>query len=404
MANVLGELFGNIANAIREKTGDTATMKPSDFPAKISAIEGSSPDVRYVTFMSHDGSVEYGKKAVAVGDDCADPIARGVFDTPTKESDEQFNYTFVGWSTEVNGGLDGNALKAVAENRTVYANYISTVRYYTITYYDDDGITVLHTESLPYGSVPNYYPTKDSCSFDGWTPVLSAVTGDTSYTAMWIENVTFAGGSWADIARICDAGEASEYFSLGDTRTISYEYNGTTYDATVEIVAFDFDDKADGSGKAGITVCTTSVTPWTAKKHSSYNYPGSQWPNCDAYSMFNSTIFNTFSTDLKNVIKPVVKLTNGYDGSVSTTFTTTDMVWLPSIREIGSGNVSNYNLVAENGSSFSRYTINKGSSYYLRSGPSKFSVNSSGIVNSTGSCMCANPTVSGTGYVFGFCI
>jgi hypothetical protein len=39
MANVLGKLFGDIADAIREKTGDTATMKPAEFPAKISGIE-----------------------------------------------------------------------------------------------------------------------------------------------------------------------------------------------------------------------------------------------------------------------------------------------------------------------------------------------------------------------------
>ena len=39
MANVLGELFGDIANAIREKTGDTATMKPAEFPDKIGGIE-----------------------------------------------------------------------------------------------------------------------------------------------------------------------------------------------------------------------------------------------------------------------------------------------------------------------------------------------------------------------------
>lgn len=42
MANVLGELFSDIANAIREKTGDTATMNPNEFPSKISAIEGDS--------------------------------------------------------------------------------------------------------------------------------------------------------------------------------------------------------------------------------------------------------------------------------------------------------------------------------------------------------------------------
>lgn len=37
--NVLGTLFGDIANAIRSKTGDTATMKPVDFPTKILGIE-----------------------------------------------------------------------------------------------------------------------------------------------------------------------------------------------------------------------------------------------------------------------------------------------------------------------------------------------------------------------------
>lgn len=36
--NVLGALFGDIADAIRAKTGDTATMKPNEFPTKISEI------------------------------------------------------------------------------------------------------------------------------------------------------------------------------------------------------------------------------------------------------------------------------------------------------------------------------------------------------------------------------
>lgn len=37
--NVLGTLFQDIADAIREKTGNTATMKPAEFPDKIAAIE-----------------------------------------------------------------------------------------------------------------------------------------------------------------------------------------------------------------------------------------------------------------------------------------------------------------------------------------------------------------------------
>jgi hypothetical protein len=38
MANVLGELFADIAAAIRSKTGEEGSMKPTDFPSKIDSI------------------------------------------------------------------------------------------------------------------------------------------------------------------------------------------------------------------------------------------------------------------------------------------------------------------------------------------------------------------------------
>lgn len=45
MANALGTLFSDIANAIRGKTGDTGTMKPAEFPAAITGISvGSGGD------------------------------------------------------------------------------------------------------------------------------------------------------------------------------------------------------------------------------------------------------------------------------------------------------------------------------------------------------------------------
>lgn len=42
MANVLGTLFADIANAIREKNGETGTIKPAEFPEKIAGITVSS--------------------------------------------------------------------------------------------------------------------------------------------------------------------------------------------------------------------------------------------------------------------------------------------------------------------------------------------------------------------------
>ena len=181
------------------------------------AGSGTSPDLRYVTFMSYDGLTEYGKKAVAVGDDCADPIARGVFSTPTRESDAQYNYTFYGWATTPNGAADANWNKAITEDKTAYANFASAVRYYTITYYDSDGTTVLKTESLAYGTVPSYAPEKDGYKFVAWEPELVEVTGDASYVSSWAEKLKLADYTWAQLGAMT-LEEAKANFAVGDMK------------------------------------------------------------------------------------------------------------------------------------------------------------------------------------------
>jgi hypothetical protein len=119
------------------------------------------------------------------GDDCPDPITQGHISTPTKESTAQYDYTFSGWSLTDGGSANSNALTNVTEDKKVYVAFSSAVRYYTVTYYDEDGTTVLKTESLAYGTVPNYKPTKEGVAFGNWTPTPVPVTGDASYTAVW---------------------------------------------------------------------------------------------------------------------------------------------------------------------------------------------------------------------------
>lgn len=338
MSNALGTLFGDIANAIREKTGETGTMKPIEFPEKISAIEtggGSSADVRYVTFMSYDGSIEYGKKAVAVGDDCADPVARGLFTTPTRESTAQYNYTFYGWATTPNGGAVSNWNKAITEDKTVYANFSSAVRYYTVTYYDGD--TVLKTESLAYGSVPAYVAEKDGYNFEGWEPALATVTGDASYHAQWSTAITFAGASWADIAEISAAGTAASTFEVGDEKDVQITYaDGTTATMTVRIAGFNHDDLADGSGKAGISIVCKTIpnyqTKWIGSSHCNYkNSLVAKALNVDG------DIYKMLPSELTAVIKQVnKKYDNSPDsGKTPTLSTMSAPLWLLSVDEIG---------------------------------------------------------------------
>lgn len=385
---------------------------------------GDCADIRYVTFMNDDGTVELGKKAVAVGDDCADPIARGVFSTPTKPSTAQYNYTFSGgWATTPGGGKDSNALKAVNENKTVYANFIAAVRYYTITYYDSDGTTVLKTESLAYGTTPSYTPTKQNYAFTGWTPVLVSVTGNASYTASWTSVITFNNATWTQIAEISASGKAQETFALGDTKTLTLtKDDGTTINVRVKIAAFNWDYRPNGKGKAPITVvCDQVITGINFKNRTANFY---KWSTDFVRTALNSgLVYNMLPSELRSYIKTVTKETaagldsnNPAPGVAGPTETTSDMVWLLSAEEVGltSQHVSNENYaptypIFKNNTSriLKRVGTTTNNEWYLRSGHHEYgsniaAVTTSGTLSKGGFISSSNATVNPL--VFGFCI
>lgn len=332
MDNVLGQLFSGIADAIRSKTGETGTMKPAEFPDAIRGIEGKSPELRYVTFMSHDGSTEYGKKAVATGDNCADPVARGLFGKPTRESTAQYDYVNIGWSRTPNGPMDSDALNEVTEDRTVYACFAEVLRYYTITFYDGDSI--LNAESLPYGAIPDYSPEKSGHSFCGWEPELAMVTGDASYYAHWEENVTFRGSTWADISRVSMAGKASTYFSVGDTRTIPITLeDGTVKDVEFVVCGINHDDMEDGT-KVGLSIISKRALYYDIIKC----HPSTGIQNGWSGSTLRSNVaaaFDMLPDDLKPYIQPVTKLSGGPVSNNRALEETVDKIWVPSVTEYG---------------------------------------------------------------------
>jgi len=331
-------------DAIRAKTGKSEPIKSGELASEISGITGggsggSFEGVHTVTFMSEDGSSVLYERYVADGDDCANVVDRGLLATPTKESTVQYNYTHSGWSLTSGGSADASALKSVTADRTVYAAFNSSTRYYTITYYDGD--TVLKTESLPYGSMPSYQPTKDGYGFDCWDPALETVTADASYTAVWTD-ITFATASWGQISEISQNGEAEKYFAVGDTKSLTLDFSGTTETVLVRIIGFNHDDLADGSGKVGISIAlaqllTNSACAMTAASNNNWC-----WKNSAMRASLNSgTIYSALPSELRSVIKPVTKTSNGgyskeFGGyEKNALYTTTESVWLLSSTELG---------------------------------------------------------------------
>ena len=135
--------------------------------------------VRYeVAFYNWDGTLlqsnwyDYGEYPSYTGE------------TPIREADAQYTYTFVGWSPE---------LDLVVGDQYYYAQYDATLNQYEINFYNWDG-TLLQSSMVNYGEMPTYTgvtPTRESdaqytYTFTGWwSPELSMVTGTANYYAQY---------------------------------------------------------------------------------------------------------------------------------------------------------------------------------------------------------------------------
>ena len=126
-----------------------------------SAVNGSvtviAAPVYTINFVNYDGSLLYTTTA-AYG-----YTPEYVGDTPTREADAQYTYTFAGWSPTI-GAADANA--------TYTATFTEVIREYTITYYVNGEIYT--TESYAYGAAvaaPTYAPEVGPTyfTFSGWT-------------------------------------------------------------------------------------------------------------------------------------------------------------------------------------------------------------------------------------------
>ena len=118
-------------------------------------------------------------------------------DDAVKEATAEWTYSFTGWDptiTEVTG------------NATYTAQFDSVKNSYTITWLNEDGTEIDH-ETLEYGSTPTHADIDKentdewTYTFVGWTPEITTVTGDASYTATFdsVKNAyTITWRNWDD--------------------------------------------------------------------------------------------------------------------------------------------------------------------------------------------------------------
>ena len=187
----------------------------------------------FLSFYDHTGTNLLYTAAVADGGD-------GSYggSTPTREADAQYTYAFAGWSKTPGGSADPNALKNVTADRKGYAAYTATVRTYTVTWYN--GTTLLETDTnVPYGTTPTYNgadPVYNGSgapaeyTWNGWSPAVGPIQGDTKYTAAFKYSGYF-------YTKLIDRSISGEYENDRVKSIGSYAFRGCSKLTTVNFPA-----------------------------------------------------------------------------------------------------------------------------------------------------------------------
>jgi hypothetical protein len=291
-----------------------------------------------VTFVNWDDSV-LDTQRVAYGED-----ATFAKDTPTKEQDERYLYTFKGWS---------DSLTHITEDKTLKATFDYALREYNVTYLNYDG-TSLDAHKVAYGKNSSYLgttPTKaddelHTYVFTGWDKSEDNVTSDTTFTAQFKDilrqyTATFYDGNNQLVyTAVVDAGTDAVYQGSTPAKASNekYDYTFSGWDAPLTNIRADTKFTAQFSQtlrtfyvsfknedgtllkteavKYGETAAYTGATP-TKGKTAQYSYAFSSWDkplenitnNCDRYAQYASSV-NQYTVNFVN-----------YDGSVLQTNT-----------------------------------------------------------------------------------
>ena len=109
--------------------------------------------------------------------------------------------------------------------------------------------------------------------------------------------------------------------------------DGTT--VTMQVAGFNHDDRADGTGTAGITFVSRG-TVGTRQMNSSDTTAGG-WRDSGLRSWMNTELLGRLPSEVSEVVTPVSKLTNavGETTDVSSVVATSDTLWTLSYSEIG---------------------------------------------------------------------
>lgn len=185
--------------------------------------------------------------------------------------------------------------------------------------------------------------------------------------------------TWESVFKNIDNGTYQDVYKVGDLVPLDLGSEGTV---NMEIIAFDTDDLADGSGKAAISWIskTTLKTSHNMNPNLVTNDDGTYqegtgsiggWPASQLRKYLQSDVKTKIPDYILGKIKKVSKISSGYDATgTKVEYTSNDDIWIPSHRELGIKKTYS-SLYEQNGIIYqaiagNQQVIKKNNDYWLR--------------------------------------
>lgn len=290
---------------------------------------------------------------------------------PIRESTAQYDYNFSKW--------DGDFETVMTGARDFSAIYYSTIRRYSVYFYNDTEL--LYTvENVPYGGSTSYSgatPVKlgvenpDEYVFKGWSPLPDNIVGETHCYALF----KFTGYLFGKLGKTDDEdygygtvdnpnwNAINAYWDVISTDVVSYQGSALTEDefvakypiggrmivpislssglvyADVEIIGRNHDNLSNGTGKAPLTFLCADLPQILHRMNAESTNVGG-YELSEMRKFVNEELFAALPDSLQTIIKQVYKISDG-GAANKTLITTIDSCWLASYDEVGLTSGSN---------------------------------------------------------------
>ena len=254
-ADTLNALKTAVESNAQPGLGRTSQTTVDEATTRINnAILGLEHRTYTIKFMAN--GQEISSKTLAYGSQVTVP------QDPTKPEDDTYTYTFTGWDPAV--------VPDVTRDATYTAQFAPTYKEYTVKFVDEDGSTVLHTYTYHFGDevvLPDE-PTKpadlaNTYDFDHWTPDVTDVAGDATYTATYTATpIDYTISFYANGEEI-----SAKTYHYGDTIEVpanptkaADEYNTYEFAGWTPAVPATVDGTGDGTYTATFTATPIDYT------------------------------------------------------------------------------------------------------------------------------------------------